>query len=591
MRYPNAKHQNMGGVTHSVPSVQELLHKVKQAGDNRPLEYSTDISQAMRDTLCPDGPSPAIVFRDNTHWRVMLINAKRKHADFIDPFGTGFLHSVRTSIQSFFTRDKSGTGTFTEWTKRLQARGDSWKCGVWAIYIQEKWMQYWSQTEATEAFADWLQQDVDMIPEGQDFRQHYHVVMQIAGTAGEDGMTDPYKSREIRASRMANHRDKQDLYETYKACMHKGAKNESGSRGNIPSKQTVAAKLRCRKAIRKRSSTSHNKRSSQHQESKCKCTAKKWMKVWQQQGLNSQPDAHEQQHKSNVETTQRGHDEKSKLGHNKKRPLDGSTQAHRPGSKEACLAAAQKKSAPKEQPVPGTAHNEHNQPRAHKTHTPSSGEAANLKQNENDLHSHSDLCRVLKREQASAASDKHIYSAANSTAESMTRYVVTPSKKPPGQEKKKKTAGVYTPYCDHMTILTWNMMGSATIPDELREIADQKKPWVIVMTETELTDIKQDRVFVEPYLPKYKLYHSCGKGHISGHCRTGSGGVTVAVHNSFTTQKSIETISHNHPAAKAHLKTLKIKPPGSDCLTIWGVYLPNNDMPKIIYRKRAKGQA
>ncbi len=31
-------------------------------------------------------------------------------------------------------------------------------------------------------------------------------------------------------------------------------------------------------------------------------------------------------------------------------------------------------------------------------------------------------------------------------------------------------------------------MGSTTIPDELREIADQKKPWVIVMTETKLTD-------------------------------------------------------------------------------------------------------
>ncbi len=45
-----------------------------------------------------------------------------------------------------------------------------------------------------------------MIPEGQDLRQHYHCIMQIAGTAGEDGMTHLYKSREISASRMANHR-------------------------------------------------------------------------------------------------------------------------------------------------------------------------------------------------------------------------------------------------------------------------------------------------------------------------------------------------------------------------------------------------
>jgi len=318
-------------------------------------------------------------------------------------------------------------------------------------------MQYWSQTEATEAFGDWLEQDVDMIPEGQDLRQHYHVVMQIAGTAGEDGMTDLHKPREISASRMANHRDKQALHEPYKARMHEGADNESGSRGNIPSKQAVAAKLHCTKAIYKRSPTSHNKRNSQHQESKCKQTAKGWMKAWQQQNLNSQPDANEQQHKCNVETMQREHGEKSKLGHTTKRALNGSTQIHRPGSIEACLAAAHRQRASKEQPKPGTAHDELNQPGAHETHTPSSGEAANLKQNENELHSHSDLGkfdRVQKRKQASVASDLHIDSAAKSTAVSKAKNAVIPSKKSPGREKKTKTAGVYTPYCDHMTILT-----------------------------------------------------------------------------------------------------------------------------------------
>ena len=55
MRYLDAKHQNMAGVTHPVPSVQELLHKIKQANANSPLEYSTDISQAMRDALSSDG--------------------------------------------------------------------------------------------------------------------------------------------------------------------------------------------------------------------------------------------------------------------------------------------------------------------------------------------------------------------------------------------------------------------------------------------------------------------------------------------------------------------------------------------------------
>ncbi len=86
-------------------SVQELLHKVKQADINSPLEYSTDISQAMRDALSPSGPSPAITIGNNIHWRVMLINARRKHVDFVDPFGTGFLRSVKTSVQEVYQRD------------------------------------------------------------------------------------------------------------------------------------------------------------------------------------------------------------------------------------------------------------------------------------------------------------------------------------------------------------------------------------------------------------------------------------------------------------------------------------------------------
>jgi len=76
------------------------------------------------------------------------------------------------------------------------------------------------------------------------------------------------------------------------------------------------------------------------------------------------------------------------------------------------------------------------------------------------------------------------------------------------------------------------------------------------------------------------LFHSCIKGNDSGHCRTGSGGVAIVVHKSLTSQNSLELIDHNHPAAKSHLKTLRIKPPGSDCLTIWGVYLPSDDLHK-----------
>jgi len=98
--------------------VQELLHQVKQADANSPLECNTDISQALeRDALSPDGPSPAI--GDNIHWRVMLINARRKHGlrrslwDMLPAFGKkqAFRNSTRETLLA--------TWAFTEWTKSL----------------------------------------------------------------------------------------------------------------------------------------------------------------------------------------------------------------------------------------------------------------------------------------------------------------------------------------------------------------------------------------------------------------------------------------------------------------------------------------
>ena len=82
-------------------------------------------------------------------------------------------------------------------------------------------------------------------------------------------------------------------------------------------------------------------------------------------------------------------------------------------------------------------------------------------------------------------------------------------------------------------------------------------------------------VFFQEYLPEFTLFHSCVRGNDSGNCRTGSGGVAIALHNFLTSQNSVELIHHNNPAAKLHLKTLRLKPLGSDCLTTWGVCLPS----------------
>ena len=46
-------------------------------------------------------------------------------------------------------------------------------------------------------------------------------------------------------------------------------------------------------------------------------------------------------------------------------------------------------------------------------------------------------------------------------------------------------------------------MGSTTVLDELRQIANQRKPWITVLTEIKMTDAKQDRVFVQEYLLEY----------------------------------------------------------------------------------------
>ena len=47
------------------------------------------------------------------------------------------------------------------------------------------------------------------------------------------------------------------------------------------------------------------------------------------------------------------------------------------------------------------------------------------------------------------------------------------------------------------------------VPDELRQIAQQRKPWVIVLTETKLIDARQNRVFFQEYfVSEYTLFHS-----------------------------------------------------------------------------------
>ena len=140
--------------------------------------------------------------------------------------------------------------------------------------------------------------------------------------------------------------------------------------------------------------------------------------------------------------------------------------------------------------------------------------------------------------------------------------------------KRQKAKGTFSDKCEEVRVMTWNVMGITTVLDELQNLAQKHKPCIMVLTLTKLTELEQDRKMLNTCLPDYKLYHSRVKGHKTGKQRTGSAGVTIAVHT------SVQLIHLDHPAAKGHCKCLKIQPPGSEALTIWGVYVPCTDMHK-----------
>ena len=201
MHYPTAAHQNMTGVTHSVVPRDELLFKIREASGQVPNTSQSDIAGTLRKTLSKNGPSPAIVVGDDIHWRIILADARSQTVAFIDPFGSGFLQDIVAAIKTFYDNEQPGRWQYKEWTTRLQQRGDTWNCGIWAIWIQEKWMQYWSQNEVTSTFESWFQDNNGTIPAGQDLREHYHAVMQVANRVMQNSRTGFAISRSIAASR------------------------------------------------------------------------------------------------------------------------------------------------------------------------------------------------------------------------------------------------------------------------------------------------------------------------------------------------------------------------------------------------------
>ena len=186
--YQQAKHLSQVGLTHEAGGTCQMQTNFSKAGSTAPLVSCAEISQTLRDSLQRSGPSPVIVFSDNSHFQVVLMNAVSKMVTLFDPFGNDFPKPVRDTVKTFFDRDPSGSWTYRTWTQELQT--DTWNCGIWAIWITERWMQYWTEEDGKQPFDCWLKQHTCPAPNIQKVRQQYHDMISAALVISSDGQSD-----------------------------------------------------------------------------------------------------------------------------------------------------------------------------------------------------------------------------------------------------------------------------------------------------------------------------------------------------------------------------------------------------------------
>ena len=157
-------------------------------------------------------------------------------------------------------------------------------------------------------------------------------------------------------------------------------------------------------------------------------------------------------------------------------------------------------------------------------------------------------------------------------------------------------------------LLTWNVMGLTTVIDELRTMICEQDPDIVVLTETKLHKYNCNSSIMKSILQGYTLFHSCKAApnplrvkrkfrtrrksglqtrketstdadHLG---RNGTGGVTLAVKNCWCSSGSVSLLSsaNKDEFLTSHCVGIKLQPPHSDAILIWGVYMPFVDQTR-----------
>ena len=106
---------------HTVPSptfiLDQQLLDLLRAGRPSITDQHISLNNIVYDSLREDGASPAIVFGDQTHYRMVFIHAATKHVFFADPLDHHFPEDILEAFKLYHMIND----TINNWTYQLVA--------------------------------------------------------------------------------------------------------------------------------------------------------------------------------------------------------------------------------------------------------------------------------------------------------------------------------------------------------------------------------------------------------------------------------------------------------------------------------------